>query len=72
MELKVKAIPNSSKQEVKEQNGILKIYLNSPHSEGRANKELIEVLTKHFKVKKSQIEIIRGAHSREKTVRLNI
>ena len=55
MEIKVKVIPNSSKQEVKPEKGILKVYLNSPPAEGRANKELIEVLAKHFKIKKSKV-----------------
>ena len=72
MEIKVKVIPNSSKQEVKPEKGILKVHLNSPPAEGRANKELIEVLAKHFKVKKSQIEIIRGTKSRDKTVRISM
>ncbi len=71
MEIKLKVIPNSSKSEVKEENGILKVHLTSPPLEGRANKELIQVLAKHFKVKKSQIEILRGAKSREKTIRIS-
>ncbi len=68
MEIRVKVIPNSSKNEVKEESGILKIHLTASPVEGRANKELIEVLAKHFKVKKSQIQISSGAKSRAKTV----
>ncbi len=71
MEIKLKVIPNSSKSEVKEENGILKVRLTSPPVEGKANKELIEVLAKYFKVKKSQIEILRGAKNREKTIQIN-
>ena len=71
MEIKVRVVPNSSNQGVKEEDGILKVHLNSPPAEGRANKELIEVLAEHFKVKKSQIEIIRGLKSREKTIKIN-
>ena len=72
MEIRVKVVPNSSKNEVKEENGILKIHLTAPPLEGRANKELIGTIAKHFKVKKSQIKIIRGARSREKTVRISM
>lgn len=71
MEIKVRVVPNSSKQEVIEINGILKVHLNSPPIEGRANKELIKALAEHFSVKKSQVEIIRGAKNRVKTVRIS-
>lgn len=72
MEIRLKVIPNSSKQEVKREGEILKVHLNSPPSEGRANKGLIEVLAKHFGVKKSQVQILRGAKSRNKTVQISM
>ncbi len=71
MEIKIRVIPNSSKAEVKGENGILKVHLTAPPLEGRANKELIEILAKHFHVKKSQVKILRGAKGRKKTIRIN-
>ena len=71
MEIKIKVIPNSSKSEVKDEGDLIKVHLTSPPLEGRANKELIGVLAKYFKVKKSQIEILRGAKNREKIIRVN-
>ena len=71
MEIKIKVIPSSSKSEVKDEGDLIKVHLTSPPLEGRANKELIGVLAKYFKVKKSQIEILRGAKNREKIIRVN-
>ena len=49
----------------------LKVKLNSPPLEGKANKELVEVLAREFKISKKDIEIIRGEKSINKIVRLN-
>lgn len=46
----------------------LKIRLNSPPIDGRANQALIEFLAKRFDVPKRQIELLRGEKSRHKTV----
>lgn len=35
---------------------------------GRANKRLLEILSKHFNVPKSRITIVKGAKSRDKIV----
>jgi hypothetical protein len=35
---------------------------------GRANKRLLEILSKHFNVPKSRITIVKGAKSRDKMV----
>jgi len=48
----------------------LKVKLTSPPVEGRANKELIEVLAKEFGIPKKDIEIISGESSKKKVVRL--
>ncbi len=37
---------------------------------GRANKRLLEILSKHFNVPKSRITIVRGAKSRDKMVEI--
>ena len=37
---------------------------------GRANKRLIEILSKHFNVPRSRIIVVRGAKSRDKMVEI--
>ena len=71
MIINVKVIPNASKPRIVEEKDLLKIYLKSPPVDGKANKELIEVLAEHFNVKKKDIEILRGQTSRNKTVKVN-
>ncbi len=48
----------------------LRIYVTSPPDKGKANKEVIELLSKYFKVPKSTLEIISGETSRNKIVKV--
>jgi uncharacterized protein (TIGR00251 family) len=50
--------------------GALKVQVTAPPVEGEANRALIELLAASFKVKKKDIEIVKGASSRSKTVLL--
>ena len=70
MLLNIKVIPNASKPRVCEEKDLIKVYVKSPPVDGRANKELIEVLAEHFNIKKNQIEIIRGEKSNRKIVKI--
>lgn len=69
--LKIKVEPRSSKSGIVGPYGdALKVKLTSPPVEGKANKELIEVLAKEFGIHKSDIEIISGQSSKNKTVKI--
>ena len=46
---------------------MLKIRVSSPPVEGEANRECIEFLAKTLGVSKSEIKLLKGGHSREKT-----
>jgi len=71
MDLHIRVIPNSRQTEIVEENdGYLKIKLNAPAKEGKANKELVELLAKKYKVSKSQVEIIKGLSAKDKVVRI--
>ena len=51
--LSVYILPNSSKNEIiGEHNSMLKIKIKAPVDSGKANKELIAFLAKHFNFKK--------------------
>jgi uncharacterized protein (TIGR00251 family) len=67
----VRVVPNAKKNEIKEQDDGLKVYLAAPPVEGKANKLLIRVLAKHFGTKKSCIDILKGEKSRNKVVRID-
>jgi len=63
--------PRSSRDEIVGMHeGRLKIKISAPPVDGKANERLTEVLSKAFRVSKSNVEIIRGKSSKLKTVRL--
>jgi uncharacterized protein (TIGR00251 family) len=70
MILNIKVIPNAKKQQIKKDGQILKVYLNAPAVEGKANKALIEFLARHFSVRKSSVKITKGEKSRDKVINI--
>lgn len=64
----IKVIPKSSKQGVKKVGDVIKVWLQSPPVEGRANEELVRILADKFSVSKSAIQIIHGIQGKNKTV----
>ena len=71
IKVKIKVEPLSSKSGIVGPYGdALKVKLTSPPVEGKANKELIEVLAKGFGITKKDIEICSGQSSKNKVVKL--
>ena len=68
LKVKLKISPNSSKNEIIKSETEVKIKLTAQPIEGKANKCLVEFLSKHLKIAKSNIEILRGETGREKTL----
>jgi uncharacterized protein (TIGR00251 family) len=70
--LKVYLQPKSSKNEIVGpfRDGI-KVKVTAPPMEGKANNGLIRFLAKEWQIPASDIEIVRGHHSREKTLRIS-
>ncbi len=65
--LSVRAQPGAKRNAVVgEQAGALKVAVTAPPDKGRANEAIVEVLAEAFAVKRSQIELIAGATSRQK------
>jgi uncharacterized protein (TIGR00251 family) len=65
--LPVRAQPGARRAGVLgEQAGALKVAVTAPPEDGRANKALLEVLREALGVKRSQIELLSGAASRDK------
>jgi len=67
--LSVKVQPNARQQEIQKINeGEYRIHVLSPPAEGKANKEVIDVIASHFHLPRSRVKIIRGKKSRKKIV----
>jgi uncharacterized protein len=72
MHKQVKVKPNSKKQSIEEStDGSLTVHLKSPPVDGKANKELIDLLAEKFNVSKSQIRIKSGVSSRNKLIEID-
>jgi uncharacterized protein (TIGR00251 family) len=69
--IKVYLQPKSSKNEMvgPYRDGI-KVKVTAPPIEGKANEALIRFLSKELGISPSSIEMIKGHHSREKTLRI--
>ena len=68
----VKVVPNSSKNSISCEKELLKIKLTAPPVDNKANKALIEYLSKLLKVPKTSIEIKSGETSKNKRIELPI
>ncbi|MEK7375567.1 MAG: DUF167 domain-containing protein [Candidatus Margulisiibacteriota bacterium] len=66
--IQIKVIPNAKKVKIAEDKGTLKVYVNVPAVDGKANKALTEVLARHFGVKRRNISILSGEKSRSKII----
>ncbi|MEL6461005.1 MAG: DUF167 domain-containing protein [Cyanobacteria bacterium J06621_15] len=72
MQINVKVKPNSKQQKIiEEENGTLTIRLKSPPVDGKANEELIKILSKKYSVPKSYIRIKSGISSRQKLIEID-
>ena len=66
--LKVRVAPRGSKEEVIGwRDDVLAVKLTAPPVEGAANRACVDFLAKVLKVKRSQISLIYGEKSRDKT-----
>ena len=69
--IKVKIVPNSSRNEIILEEEFIKVKVTAQAIENKANKALIEFLSKQFKLPKTSIQIIKGETSKDKTILLS-
>ncbi len=68
----VRVVPRASRNEIVGIHGdALKVRLTAPPVEGRANEALVAFLAKRLGVRKGQVEIVAGAASRRKMIRVS-
>ena len=74
--ISAKVIPGAKKSEIinleNDSSGrqSFKIKVNQPPENGKANQEVIDLISKYFKIKKTTIKIISGELSRNKIVKI--
>ena len=64
----IKISPNAKKNEIIKDCDFIKIKITAQPIDGKANKALIEFLSKNFKIPKTSIKILKGETSKEKTI----
>lgn len=64
----IKISPNSKKNEIVRVKEYTKIKITAQPIDGKANKALVEFLSKNFKIPKTSIKILKGETSKEKTI----
>jgi uncharacterized protein (TIGR00251 family) len=67
----VRIVPRASRSEiVGEYDGALRVRIAAPPVEGAANRELIRLLARTFKLPKNAVDIVSGGGSKSKLVRI--
>ena len=64
----IRVIPNARKSSVEVENERLKVKVSAPAVDGKANGAVLKALADHFKVRASQVKILKGERSRDKVV----
>jgi uncharacterized protein (TIGR00251 family) len=71
--IRVKVKPNARTASfVQSPDGSWLAKVSAPAREGKANRELIELIARHFGCAKSAVSIRRGASARTKVVRVEV
>ena len=70
--LTLRIIPNSSKNEIIKTEGMIKVKITAPPVDGKANKALVDFLSKTFKIPKTSFKIIKGETSKDKTLSVSV
>ena len=71
--IQIKVKPNSRTSLLEErEDGTWLAQIKSPPVEGKANEELLGLIAKHFRCRKSDVSIKAGASGRVKLVRIEV
>ena len=66
--VKLRISPNASKNQIIIDNDIIKLKVTAQPVENKANKAVVEYLSKLLKVPKTSITIVKGETSKDKTI----
>ncbi|MHB8071611.1 MAG: DUF167 domain-containing protein [Candidatus Cryosericum sp.] len=71
MQIRVHVIPGSSRSDA-EPGDPWRVHVHAKPTEGKANEELLQVISRHFGVARSAVRIVGGHASRSKTVEIGL
>lgn len=70
--LKIRISPNASKNQIMLSDDMIKVKVTAQPIENKANKALVEFLSKYLKVPKTSISIAKGETSKDKTLHISV
>ena len=65
-EIALRVTPNASRNAIKEEEGVLRVYVTTVPEDGKANAAVVKLLSKAVGVPKSRLDLVRGHTSRDK------
>jgi len=70
MKVLIKVKANSKTEGIVKEDDIFVVRVHEPPKEGKANRAVIKLLAQHFGISRSQIKILSGMRSKNKTIEL--
>jgi len=67
----VRVIPNAKEGKLVREGNAIKAYVKAKPEQGKANQELIKLLSEFFDVNKREIKIVKGEKSRDKIIQIS-
>lgn len=69
--IEIKVIPNSGKYKIiQDKTNVIKCYVKNVAEKGKANKEVIELISEYLDISKNNIEIIGGLTGSRKKIKI--
>lgn len=68
--LELRVTPKASRNEIREVEGQIRVYVTTVPENGKANEAVVKLLSKALGVPKSRLTLVRGATSRDKAFRI--
>jgi len=68
--IKVIVKPNAKKPKIVEENDCLHVWVDAPARKNKANKRLIELLSRYYGISKNNVKIVRGITSTVKLIEI--
>ncbi|WP_353473336.1 DUF167 domain-containing protein [Salipiger sp. H15] len=68
--LELRVTPRASRNEIREEEGQIRVYVTTVPENGKANEAVVKLLSKALGVPKSRLTLVRGATSRDKAFRV--
>ena len=70
MKISVRVKPNMKEEKVERVDDVFTVYVKEPAKEGKANRAVVELISKYFKIPKSKIVILSGMKSKQKIIEI--